>query len=355
MSQTNFTFPGGNTGYVPQLHENLIIEYSRNPQAFPLNRYINLRKVEKMRGYYVNMKNDGQGRVVNTTDIVWPDGNDQPETIYGNDQFDFPPYECVRTAITKRLGFLGVEQGAWDLLDQASRMMAQDLMTFRTYQVLNTLTTAGNWGSNTASSTTLAGGTWANATDTAPYIRSSLMAAAITIQKSTYSTVQLSDLYLVINPSLARTIAISQEFISFLKQNPVALSIWQGQDQFAKYNIPQQMFGINVIVEDTVYNAAGPNAVTSGKTGSPISDFNFCLPQVSSSEVALLLTKQQAIQPAAGGGFSTYELFTYQDLETFVYTDQRNKRYELRIEQNIDTSVNSLVAPASGFLITGCT
>jgi hypothetical protein len=337
----NFTFPGGGqNSYVPVLHESLIIEYSRNPAAFPVNQYINTRKVDFMRGYYIKMRNDGQGRYVNKTDVIWPDANDAPELTYGNDQYDFPGYQCVRYGYTKRLGYLGVEQAGWDILDQAARYLAQDAMTHRSRRIHTTLTTSANWPStNVGNASTVGGGIWSNATSTSPFIRQSIMQMGITIQQQTYSAVQLKDLYLVVNPDTAKLIATSQEFIDFLKQNPVALSIWQGQAQFTKYNLPTELFGVNVVVDDTVYNSALP-----GQT--PVFSFSF------PDNTALLLTKQQAVKPAAGGAFSTFELFVYKDMEPFVFNDAKNRRYDLQVEENVDDSPNALVAPQSGYLLT---
>lgn len=284
------------------------------------------------------MRNDNQGRVVNVSDVNWPDGNDAPETLYGNDQFDFQEFNCSRYNYPRRLGYLAVEQGAWDILGQASRLAAQDAMTFRSYRVGQTLTTSANWGDNYDTATTLGGGAWSAATSALPYIRKSIMAAAIAIQKATYGSVQLSDLYVVVNPNVAKTIATSQEFIDFLKQNPVALSIWQGQEQFSKYNLPEHLFGVNVVVDDTSYNSALPTATPS---------FSYTI----SDSYAVIVTKQQAVKPSAGGAFSTFELFAYADLETNVYNDVKNRRFDLQVTENVDDSSRALVAPTSGYLI----
>lgn len=336
---TNYTFPGGVNSYVPTLHQELIVEFSRNPAAFPITKYVNLRKTDKQLGYYISMRNDGQGRIVNTNDSVWPDGNDAPETLYGNDQFEYPAFSCIRRAYVKRYGYLGVDQGAWDLLDQGSRMLAQDAMTNRTYRIHQTLTTSGNWGSNYNTATSLGGGVWGSASSTNPYIRTSLMAAVNTILKTTYGAVGYKDLYVVMNPNTAKVVATSQEFIDFLKQNPTSLPIWEGTAQFQRYNLPEMLFGLNVVVDDTSYNSSLPTATPS---------FNFTFPD----NFALIVSKQQAIKPSAGGAFSTFELFCYQDLETFVYNDVRNRRYELQVIENVDDSVNGLIAPTSGFLIS---
>src|SRR5262252_3499824 len=106
----NFTLPGGVNGYVPQLHEELMIEYSRNPAAFALNQYTDVRKVDKQKGYYIKMKNDSQVRVINDQDNIWPEGADSPKQIDSNDEFEFGQFNCVRRREPRYLGHLFVEQ-----------------------------------------------------------------------------------------------------------------------------------------------------------------------------------------------------------------------------------------------------
>jgi len=331
----NFTFPGGVNTYVPQLHGDLIVEYSRSPDKFPINRYCDIRKVDKQIGYYVRMRNDSQDRVVNLTDVYWADGNDRPVLTQGNDGHEFKQFSCKRYDYTRRLGYLAVEQGAWDLLAQESRSLATQAMTYRSRRVHTTLTTSGNY-TNSGNASTLGGATWANATSTTPAIRASVMKMAIAIQKATLGTVGLKDLYLVLNPNTAEVVATSAEFIDFLKQSPASLAIWQGQEQFAKYNLPENLFGVNVVVDDTVYNSALPGATASQTFSFP-------------DNVAILVSKQQAITPAAGGAFSTFELFSYEEMVTEVFNDAINRRYDLHVVENVDDSF--LFAPESGYYI----
>jgi hypothetical protein len=213
-----------------------------------------------------------------------------------------------------------------------------DGMTARSRRVHTTLTTTANWGTNYATATTLGGGTWASATSALPYIRRTIMKAASNIQLSTASSVQLQDLFVVMNPNTAQIVATSQEFIDFLKQSPAAQAIWMGQEQYVKYNLPENLFGVNVVVDDTVYNSALPGEDPS---------FGFSFPD----GYACIVTKQDAIKPAAGGAFSTVELFTYQDFEVNVYNDTKNRRYDLQVIENIDDSSRSLIAPESGYLV----
>lgn len=333
----NYTFPGGVNTYVPTLHSDLIVEFSRNPNKFALNRYTDIRKVDKQKGYFVQMKNDGQARVVSDTDNIWPEGTDSPKVIEGTDQHEFGQYNCVRRRLPKMLGYLSVEQAGWDILDQEARFLAMQMMTARVKRVHKTLTTAANWGSNAGNASVIGGGVWSAASATNPYIRTSLAAAQITVTQQTLGVVQATDLYGICNPNTAKQIATSGEFLDFVKQQPGAIAIWENQPQYRLYGLPENVMGLNMVVDDTVYNSALP-----GQTAS----LSFTFPD----NVFVIMTKQKAIQPAAGSGFSTFQLFAYEEFVTEVFNDVENRRYKLFVTENVDDSF--LFAPQSGYMIT---
>lgn len=336
----NFTLPGsGLAGYVPSLHE-LAVEFSRDPKQFPLNRYINYRKFDKMTGYYLRVKSDNYGRVVRPSDFQWPLGTDRPATITATDATEFLPFICERHITTRTIPQEAVDQAAFDMQGMAVRSAAQQLMTLRCYNVHNTLTTSGNWGSNYATATTLGGGVWSSATTANPYIRNSLIAAAIAVQKSTYSAIDLKDMYLVMNPNTAKTVQTSQEFLDFVKQQPGSVQIWEAQEQYRLYGLPETLIGVNVVVDNTVYTGGLPDP-----TATP--SFAFTFPD----NYAVLLSKQNAISPAAGGSFSTFELFVFEDFSNRCELDVKNRRYDIDVIENVDTSSRGLVAPQAGYLI----
>ena len=169
------------------------------------------------------------------------------------------------------------------------------------------------------------GATWANATSSTPSIRKCIMTAANLIQRATLGVVSLNELYVVMNPNNAEVVATSQEWIDFIKQSPSSLDVWMGDVQYNTYNIPSKLFGLNVVVDDTVYTSdlPGTSKVTS-----------YCFPD----NVAIVITKQQAIQSFQASAFSTFELFTYADFETFVYNDVKNRRYDIQVVENVDDS-----------------
>jgi hypothetical protein len=341
----SFVLPGGLDTYVPTLQADLIVEFTRNPKAFPVNEFIDYRIVDKQRGYYVKMLNDLQTRIIDDTDNIWADGNDSPHWTDGTPAFTFPQYVCVRRREPARLGALGTEQAAWDLLDQTSRMLAANLMTKRVRRIYETLTTSGNWSfgfsggsSNYATATTAGGGTWASASASNPYIRTSLAYARIQIEQATNGIVTGKDLVLLMNPNVAKTVATSQEFLAFLEQQPSAVQIWEASEQFQIYGMPDYVMGLRVIVDNTVYNSAPPQAAAS---------VNFAL----SNSYAILLSKPRSVQSAASASYSTFAPFLYEDMAIEVFNDPENRRYNVYVTENIDDSSNALVAPQSGFLI----
>lgn len=334
----SYVFPGGVSTYVPSLSADLVVEFSRNPKAFPAAEYIDYRIVDKQKGYYLKMLNDGQARVINDTDNVWADGNDSPHIDDGNDEFTFPEYSCIRRRLPKMLGQLSVDQAGWSLLDQAARFLAQQIMTARVKRIHSTLTTSATWGSNYATATTAGGGTWANSSSTNNYIRKSLAYAQIAIEQATFGVVRSGDLFLVINPNTAKAIATNGEFLDFVKQNPTAIGIWENQPQFRLYGIPEQLMGLRVIVDNTVYNSAAPAATAS-------------LAFTLSDSYAILMSKPKSVNSAAGSSFSTFSAFLYEDMVTEVFNDPENRRYKVYVTENIDDSSRALVSSSSGFLI----
>jgi hypothetical protein len=338
----NFVFPGGGqTTYVPTLHEDILVAYVRNPNKFPHVKYTGFRKVDKMRGYYVKFQNSDQARAINTPQqYFWQDAADAPQVQDGNDAYEFLQFSCKRYAYTKQIGYLGAEQAAWDLMGQATIFSVMKGMTNRSVRIASTLTTAANYPTaNQGNASVLGGAVWSAATSTTPAIRKSVMAGAIQVEQATLGSVQFNNLYLVINPNTAKTVMASAEVIDFFKQNVLSLPIWEGQEQFLKYGIPENMFGIRWVVDDTVKVTDVPNLSLGTNTTA------FVWPD----NVAVLLSKFQDIESSVGANFSTFEIFGYQDFETYLYADAKNQRYDLQIVENVDDSF--LLAPESGFLI----
>ena len=338
---SSFTYFGNNTSYQPRLHD-LTIAYVRNPANFAVNKFLSIKKTDQQIGLYWNYANDSQNRFVDADYSLWPDGQNVPDLTYEpNDPFDFLQFACQRYVYTRKYGMLGVQQADFqDVLGMGSQFLANQAAVNRSARIYSTLTTSASWPSaNVATATALGGGLWGNATSVAPYIKKSINTAMTNIQKQTNAAIALSDFYLIVNPDTATLISSTQELIDQLKQSPITYDVWTGSANFSQFNLPDHLYGLNVVVDATVMNTSLPGQADS---------FSYCMPD----NFAVIVTKQNAVNSGGGPSFGTCVLWTFQDMETFLVTDVENQIYKLRVSENSDTSKNLLVAPASGQLIT---
>jgi hypothetical protein len=340
MSQP-FSFPGGQTTYVPTLSNDLAVIFARS--EFPINRYIGRRKVDKMVGYWRQMKNDNQVRAVRPEDFYWPIGNDAPKLTTGNDAFTFQPYACKRYGYVSELGYEDVEQGAWDVLAETSMYRQSQGMTARSVRVATALTTSTNYptANYAATSGAISGsGAWKSGTSSAPYIKVAVQYMQNLICQGTNGVVTPDDLILVMNPTTATTqVAQSQEFIDFLKQSPDSLSIFDGKNFNMRWGLPPSIYGVQLVVDDTVKTTSAVNPASSTYTPA------YTLPD----NAVVMLTKQNAIKSAVGNAFSTFQILEYTPgFEVFVYNDVKNRRYDVQVVEN---AAEVVFAGVSGFYI----
>lgn len=336
----NYTFAGfSNAGYVPTLHKDLVVHFSMNPDAFPYNRYVQTVKVDKQKGYFIRFKNDSQNRFINPDNIRWADNSPRPQTIYGNEALEFPQFNCQRNMIPRAYGRLYVEQSGYSVLSLAARESAQQLCTARAGRIHTTITTTSNYPTANVVNASTYGATWANATSTNTAIRGSVMGVVNAIQQATCGTVTFKDLFLVMNPNTAAVVARSAEFVDFIKQQSNSMEIWKGTDgQTTQYNLPSDLFGLNLVVDYTVRNTALPNPAGNASNAYSFPD-----------NTAVILAKKGGVTPASGQAFSTFMLFAYQDLETHQRYIERDQMYEIDVVDNVDDSF--LFAPQTGGVI----
>jgi len=342
------THPGAYNTFVPNhaATGQLVIDFSRNIDDFALNRYTKLIPVDEMTGYYLEMTVEEAGRVMSADDAEhdWPDGADAPDSNDGTESFNFLDFRTRRKAYTARLGNLTVGQATWDIVAQHARIHAQKAMTARTKQVLDLLTTTGNYltGHHSAAAS-IAGctGNWADSTSSRQDIKHSLNFAAKKINKETLGAVKKKDLVLVLSPDAATEISECQEIVEMLKGSPhskgyVEGSLWDNSD----WDLPGELYGIPVVVEDAVNTTTRKGATTN-------KDY------VMSGGTAALIARPGALEGMYGSPeFSSCSLFVKKDgdLATFTKNDQDNEVTKIRI---VDNRVPKLTSPISSFLFTG--
>lgn len=345
------TLPGGNNTYIPDHRASggLTVDFSRNPSAFALNQYVKLIPCTRMTGYWLEMTIEEAGRVLSADDNehAWPDGADAPDDNGGTEFFNWKDFTCQRRAWSARLGNLGVEQASWDIVNQHSRIKAQQAMTSRTRHVLNLLTTTGNYLSghySAAADISGNSGTWAASTSARQDIKRSINYAAKIIEKATLSVVSKKDLVLVISPDCASEISECQEIVEYLKgsqhsKGQIEGTLWDNSE----WGLPPSLYGVKLVVENTTM-------VTSRKGASSVSRS-----YVLSGAKAMLLARPGALEGLYGSPeFSSCSLFAYQseqgyDLQTEVKNDTDNRVTKVRV---VDHRIAKLTAPMSSFLFT---
>lgn len=309
--------------FVPKVTENLIVDYSRNWKDFPVNMLATTTPVDQPIGYFQRISPDSQARDGALETNIWYPGSPRPVQTNNQHEFDFVKFFCQPYSKTAVVPYAVQKNASYDVEAKYARDLANKLMLQRArkfYSVLSDsnnhlsghVDTAANWGG---------AGTWSTSSTTNRYIQKSLMAVARKIVKdSVNSGVKLSDLFLVIGPEMADLMARSPEISDYIKGAGQAAApylefkLWAEQN--ALYGLPQVLYGMKVVVDETVSDTAKIGE-TSNKT---------FLPGTSS---AYVITKKnwQNESPIATQ-FSSIHFFVDKndEMKTEVFDEPMNRR-----------------------------
>jgi hypothetical protein len=358
-------YPSGTNTYLPSFDAtgNMIVSFSRNVKDFALNKYVTITPVTKSTGYYLRLTYEQAARVsnANLNDFVWADGNDAATGEFNKESFTFDSYKTERYAFPFRLGYKAVDQADWKIIAQHSAIIGQQAMTARTLQVYNKINTSTNWDLTTGAkqwfpnaneamqgtgglglvtgqvsgASGLAG--FARGTASNPVIKKFLNAAAIRINKKTLGVVGPRDLQWVMSPTVAQTLAVSEELQDYLKQSPFALSQVRGDSasQNGIYGLPDQLYGYNIVIEDAVRIGQKKNA-----SASP--DY------IWGTTTALIARPGQLVGFEGAPSFSALHLMMYEEMTVEQRDDPDNRRITARVVEDYGTEV---VAPVAAFIV----
>jgi hypothetical protein len=267
-----FSTPSATNVFVPShaATGGLLTGFSRSPNRFPLNRYVQLFEVQKMIGYYATWNSRQAARIHNNDlrDFVWKDGNDAPTGADNLESFQYVKYETNRYAFPFTLGELTIKQADWNVLQAHAEVVAQQCMTGRTILTFNAFSTA-SWGTHTANidgtygalsgnaAILPAGQNWTNGTSTNPNIKRTLNRVTKAINIDTLAVLQPKDVAVVVNPNSAMQMAESPEVNDYFKSSIVALEQIRGDrpSQNGQWGLPDVLYGHPFIVEDTVVDS----------------------------------------------------------------------------------------------------
>lgn len=355
---TTAVHPGGANTFVPspEATHNMRVDFSRNINSFPLNRYLYIVPVTKMVGIFTRMTVEEAGRLLNGGEDAWPVGTARPRNAGRTEKFELPKYSTFRRQFGYEIPGETAEQAAWDILKQHGDIIAQRAMTRRTERVATLLQNASNWpATNKVDVDDIpamngAAGQWDQSTTARLAIKKSLRYGTQAIKKQTLGAVSSKDLKLVIGDEAAGAMAESQEIADFVKGSPHALDyIKNNLGPNATYGLPESMYGVEIIVEDAV-------KVTTRKGASSVTK-SF----VWDSDSAVLLYRAAGKAGSDDGGlagpsdsneaptFSTLTCFMYEEMTVESKYDSDDRLNLGRIVENYDMQIT---APISGFLFT---
>jgi hypothetical protein len=352
MAAGTYAYPGASNTYVknPEATGYMKVAFSRNPEDFPLAEYAQYREVSKDQGLYLQIRTEQAARLVGKSlrEYVWPDGADRPRRNNGTSDFRFLDYRTERYDFDFTLGYKAEKQADWNIKDTESNLHAQQAMTARTVAIGNLLSTTANWdASHVSDVAAIAGnsGSWEISTSGRQDIKRSVNYAVKLIHQHTLGVVKKKkDLRLVMNPNTAQKIGESQEIVEYLKSSPAAKQQLGVDDEhfdvYDDYGMPKRLYGIKVVIEDTV-------VVTSAR-GAASTTYDY---PMADGDVFLLSRPGGLVTNAAAGPtFSTCMVFLYEEMTVETLDDPNNRRIEGHI---VDDFAGALTAPVSGFYFQG--
>jgi hypothetical protein len=338
-------FPSGFNTFVPSFDASgkLVVAYSRNPKDFPLNRWITLTPVKKSQGYFLQVTAEEAARIINgdLADFVWPDGNDAPSGQWGDESFNFQPFNTTRYLFGFRIGYKAEQQADWKILALYAAFKAQQAMTARAVRAITAALNQSNYAaSHVQTATALGGGFWSTGTTSNPIVKKCMNAMAQQIQLDTNGAVKREDLRMVISPVVAAAVASSSEIQDYVKNSVYAMPQVRGDvaSNNGLWGLPDKLYGYELIVDDTV-------RVTSRK-GAAARAAGY----VFDGNTAFMCARPgQLVSEAAGPSFGTVHLFSYEEMTVEQRDDPDHRRIAGRVIDDYDVEV---VAPATGAIIT---
>jgi hypothetical protein len=344
-------YPGGavSNTFVPtfEASNSLIIGYSRNPKKFKLAQYSKYVPVKKIAGYYLYLTALEAGRIINTglNDFVWADNQEAPMGNNNLESFQFVYFNTTRYVFPFSVGDIAVEMADWELIAWMGGVAAQKAITARTQYAWNILGTSGNFGTSTSTATALAGGQLDAGTQTSPFLKIAIGAACEQILQQTLGVLgsDRSALVMVMNPHTARLISQSSELMAYFVNNKFALAQARGDEpgQNAEWGLPDQIYGIKVVVEDA--------AKVTSKKGATTPTFAYVCP----AQMVLIMARPGGIDGMEGiPEFSSAQFHFREEFTTETKNDPDNRRTIGRVVENYWFG---LTDTRSTYLITAAT
>ncbi len=330
------------------------IAYVRDKKRFKLNQYVQLIKVEKPIVLYALLDPDLPVRVPNVDYFRWAPGTYRPQMWNNTGSFQWVTVEVNRYSIgyTTDYQALDVAEG-WNPKAFFNASIITQAMSLMTQRFVTLMTTSTNWPStNTADANTLNGGagTWATASDVpgSPHflaIKKTIDAATRAITLATNGMVQKSEMKLVLGPDLANAMSETAEIHHYLARQERSINVLKGTepDVTIDYGLPNPLYGLEVVVEDSPIVTEMPNITSTAAT----TNRTFIYP----ATVANIVTRVGGVDGNYGSpSATTLQRYFYKyDMAIEAFDRPRHKLFETYV---VDQFAEVLAASRAGFLIT---
>jgi hypothetical protein len=340
---------GGPNVYVPTFSPAtgaIQVEFTRSVNRFPITRYAQLVPVQTMSGYFLRIDEEETVRVVENRDYVWPLGEDRPTGI--NNDFEFWKYTTQRFTAPFYIGDEQAKQAQWDVVASHARIAATKMMTLRTKRAAEMLSTSSNY-LNTYSAFAAGNqvGHYADATslmnsdiaDTGDQVQKLFRTAVEKIVLATSGVVSPNDIVAVMNPATARKLAATSGVTDYVKNYPAAMPFLTGSDTFATYGLPSQLFGVNVVIDDSVF-------VDTRKSATTVATKKFFYGNTTAA--IAFVSRPGGLIGNEGPSFSTVTVFAYEDMTVETQQDPWNRRIRGAV---VDNSAVEMTAPLAALYV----
>jgi hypothetical protein len=343
-------FAAANSAFIPNYEASgrLTVGFSRNPNRFPLAKYVQYVPVTQGRGYYLKITAQEAARVINLQDYDWPDGHNRPMRD-GLESFNWIEFTTKRYESGFTIGEKTAKTADWPLVEAHSQIHAAKAMTHRAIRALTVLTTAANWATTAdpdlatnhhGTATGTGGGVWSTATTTNLNIKKTLDSIA---QKITLDTIGVigddpANFMVVVNPVTMKTMGESAEIHDYIKGSYHAREeILQGLGPNNKYGMPSTVYGYPLICENTVRQTSRKGATLAR---------SYAL----ADNQALFLSRLGGIEGVYGTpSFSTFTIFALEEFSIERFDDAINRLVRGSI---VDDTAEALTCPASGWFVS---
>lgn len=351
-----FQYTSGTNPFIPSYNgmatAQLIVDYSRNPKDFIVNKLVTISPVKKVAGYWLRFDQSVLSRVQNNNEALWADGQEFPAWPHNKQRFTNLPYFCQRYAEPYPVGYWERDQATWDVDKQAQRVLGQRMMLRRAVAFRTLVTNGNNYlTQNTDTVANFGGGNWGTSAVADAFVLKTINNVERRMLLQTNGVITREGMVMLMSPIIAYAMSASPEIHAYLGNSPVALAVLRGEAAGTNktYQIPDNLYGIRTVVDPTIQNTAARDVTPSLYPTEP--GYRFIQPATD----VIFLSRPGDIPENVGDfatAFSSIHLFPYEPDEMVVRSHDEPHNNRL-VHQAYDAWDMKIVAHETLFLVTG--